>query len=159
VLFPLPQIQLQFELLLEIGFLPHSPSIAMMALIELSDQVIVERFVHTRWIAPSGDLFSFVAPRCSSKCITPINEARITPRSQCLEAPSAKGVVATFCVTTDSDDLLHSPPSSIRHSSGFHFCLLPKIFALAITYQPVPHKPNKLKLAWLVGSKGSKFVS
>lgn len=97
----------------------------MMAGIELSHQVIVERFVQTRWIAPSGELFSFVAPRCSSKYITPINEARSTPRSQGLEDPSPKGVVASFCVTTDSDDLLHSPPSYIRHSSGFHFGLLP----------------------------------
>ena len=68
----------------------------MMAGIELSHQVIVERFVQTRWIAPSGELFSFVAPRCSSKYITPINEARSTPRSQGLEDPSPKGVVASF---------------------------------------------------------------
>ncbi|XLT59663.1 hypothetical protein HN873_052267 [Arachis hypogaea] len=40
----------------------------------------------------------------SSQCITPIKEARSTPRSQGLEDPSPKGVVATFCVTTDSDD-------------------------------------------------------
>lgn len=51
---------------------------------------------------------SFVAPRCSSQCITAINEARGTQRSQGLEEPSPRGV-ATFCVTTDSDDLLHSP--------------------------------------------------
>nr|GMD79490.1 DNA polymerase-like [Ipomoea batatas] len=68
-----------------------------------------------------GLAIGFVArssPRCSSQCITPINEARSTPRSQGLEDPSPKGVVATFCATTDSDDLLHSPLPNTAETNG-----------------------------------------
>lgn len=40
-----------------------------------------------------------------------------TQRSQGLEDPSPKGV-ATFCVTTDSDDLLHSPLPNTAETNG-----------------------------------------